>query len=230
MPVQFLVKHLMRQNTYLLELALCINGRLYRNKDIMIIHFLNSYRFFFILTLLCLNFSGSKVSAQEENTVEPKVRIGVVDRQKIMQDSLAGESVRKEFEAMEKAYREEIGARENELRAQQEELGRQRAILTPEAYSERENEFATLVEGLQRDVAKINKQLDAMLQYGMRQIDIQTIQIIAEIAEAKGYTLVLDKTQLLMVNTDYEFSQEVLTVLNARLPVVEITLIEETAE
>ncbi len=196
----------------------------------MIIHFLNSYRFFFILTLLCLNFSGSKVSAQEENTVEPKVRIGVVDRQKIMQDSLAGESVRKEFEAMEKAYREEIGARENELRAQQEELGRQRAILTPEAYSERENEFATLVEGLQRDVAKINKQLDAMLQYGMRQIDIQTIQIIAEIAEAKGYTLVLDKTQLLMVNTDYEFSQEVLTVLNARLPVVEITLIEETAE
>ena len=196
----------------------------------MIIHPQQSYRFLCILMLFCINFSGIKASAQEEDTVQSEVRIGVVDRQKIMQDSLAGESVRKEFEAMEQAYREQISARENELRAQQEELGRQRAILTPEAYSERENEFAALVEGLQRDVAEINKQLDAMLQYGMRQIDMQTIQIIAEIAEAKGYTLVLDKTQLLMVNTDYEFSQEVLTVLNARLPVVEINLIEETAE
>ncbi len=220
----------MKQNTYLLELALCTNGQLYRNTDIMIIHPQQSYRFLCILMLFCINFSGIKVSAQEEDTVQSEVRIGVVDRQKIMQDSLAGESVRKEFEAREQAYREQISARENELRAQQEELGRQRAILTPEAYSERENEFAALVEGLQRDVAGINKQLDAMLQYGMRQIDMQTIQIIAEIAEAKGYTLVLDKTQLLMVNTDYEFSQEVLTVLNARLPVVEINLIEETAE
>ena len=220
----------MKRNIYLLELALCISGQLYRNTDIMIIHPRHSYYFFLILTLFFINLVKIEVSAQEEDTVEYEVRIGVVDRQKIMQDSLAGESVRKEFEAMEQAYREQISTREYELRTQQEELGRQRAILTPEAYSERENEFAALVEGLQRDVAEINKQLDAMLQYGMRQIDMQTIQIIAEIAEAKGYTLVLDKTQLLMVNTDYEFSQEVLTVLNARLPVVEITLIEETAE
>ena len=196
----------------------------------MIIHRLLTYCFVFILSLFLTTASVTLVSAQEEETLESEVRIGVVDRQKIMQESLAGESVRKEFEAMEQAYREQISARENQLRAQQEELGRQRAILTPEAYSERENEFAALVEGLQRDVAGINKQLDAMLQYGMRQIDMQTIQIIAEMAEAKGYTLVLDKTQLLMVNTDYEFSQEVLTVLNSRLPKVEITLTEETAE
>ena len=196
----------------------------------MIIHPRHSYYFFLILTLFFINLVKIEVSAQEEDTVEYEVRIGGVDRQKIMQDSLAGESVRKEFEAMEQAYREQISTREYELRTQQEELGRQRAILTPEAYSERENEFAALVEGLQRDVAEINKQLDAMLQYVMCQIDMQTIQIIREIAEAKGYTLVLDKRQLLMVNTDYEFSQEVLTVLNARLPVVEITLIEETAE
>ena len=131
---------------------------------------------------------------------------------------------------MEQAYRDEISARENDLRAQQDELGRQRAILTPEAYSERETQFANQVENLQRDVAEINKQLDAMLQYGMRQIDMKTIQIIAEIAETNGYTLVLDKTQLLMVNTEYEFSEEVLVVLNERLPRVEIVVPEEADE
>ena len=220
----------MRPSIYLLELGLCISSQIYRNVDIMTAHHLHFTRLVFILSIFFIACSDTRVLGQDEVSLAPEVRIGVVDRQQIMRESLAGESVRQEFEAMEQAYREQISARETELRAQQEELTRQRAILTPEAYSERENEFAILVEGLQRDVTEINKQLDAMLQYGMRQIDMQTIQIIAEIAEANGYSLVLDKTQLLMVNTDYEFSQEVLTVLNARLPKVEITLIEETAE
>ena len=183
-----------------------------------------------LLTIFPAVFVSHLALAQEENSETAEVRIGVVDRQQIMRDSKAGEGVRQDFEALEQTFRNEIGTRENSLRAQQEELNRQRSILTPEAFSEREAQFALKVEELQRDVAEINNQLDAMLQYGMRQIDMKTIQIIAEIAEAKNYTLVLDKTQLLMVNTDYEFSEEVLAVLNERLPKVEITLTEEGAE
>ena len=183
-----------------------------------------------LLTIFSAVFVSHLALAQEENSETEEVRIGVVDRQQIMRDSKAGEGVRQDFEALEQTFRNEIGTRENSLRAQQEELNRQRSILTPEAFSEREAQFALKVEELQRDVAEINNQLDAMLQYGMRQIDMKTIQIIAEIAEAKNYTLVLDKTQLLMVNTDYEFSEEVLAVLNERLPKVEITLTEEGAE
>ena len=182
------------------------------------------------LTIFPLLLVSHLAFSQEEKLEAQEVRIGVVDRQQIMRDSKAGEGVRQEFEAMEQTFRNEIGTRENGLRAQQEELNRQKSILTAEAFSERETQFALKVEELQRDVAEINKQLDAMLQYGMRQIDMKTIQIIAEIADAKNYTLVLDKTQLLMVNTDYEFSEEVLAVLNERLPKVEITLTEEGAE
>ena len=196
----------------------------------MIVPTLYFRQLFTLLTLLPIVVVGHVAFAQEEGLEAKEVRIGVVDRQQIMRDSEAGASVRNEFEALEQTFRNEIGTRENGLRAQQEELNRQRSILTPEAFSDREAQFALKVEELQRDVAEINKQLDAMLQYGMRQIDMKTIQIIAEIAEAKNYTLVLDKTQLLMVNTDYEFSEEVLAVLNERLPKVEITLTEEGTE
>lgn len=182
------------------------------------------------LTILLVVFVSHLAFGQEEKIEALEVRIGVVDRQQIMRDSEAGEGVRQDFEVLEQTFRKEISARENGLRTQQEELNRQRSILTPEAFSERETQFALKVEELQRDVAKINKQLDTMLQYGMRQIDMKTIQIIAEIAESRNYTLVLDKTQLLMVNTDYEFSEEVLSVLNERLPKVEITLTEEGEE
>ena len=122
------------------------------------------------------------------------------------------------------AYREEIGARENILRDQQEELSRQRAILTPEAFNARESEFAAKVEQLQRDVNERNKKLENMLAYGMQQIDMAAIQIIAEIAEERKYTLVLDKTQLLMVAKTYEFSNDVVAILDERLPTVSIDL------
>lgn len=220
----------MRLNLYRLGLGLYIKGHLYRNMDKMIVAPRRFREFLPILTSLAVIFVSHLSFAQEERLETEEVKIGVVDRQQIMRDSKAGEGVRQEFEALEQTFRNEIGTKENGLRAQQEELNRQRSILTPEAFSERETQFAVKVEELQRDVAEINKQLDAMLQYGMRQIDMKTIQIIAEIAEAKNYTLVLDKTQLLMVNTDYEFSEEVLAVLNERLPKVEITLTEEGAE
>ena len=159
---------------------------------------------------------------------EPPVRVGVVDRQKIMRESMAGQGVRKEFETQEGRFREEISARENKLREQQEELQRQKTILVPEAYATREAEFAQKVEQLQRDLAARNKQLESILSYGMLQLDRASLQIIAEIAESKDYTLVLDKTQLLMVSKTYEFTDDVLATLNERVPSVPTAPPEET--
>ena len=188
--------------------------------------FSSVHKFVSLLVFLSTFIFGviSPATAQnQEGAIEP-VSIGVVDRQEIIQKSLAGTSVREEFEAKEMAYREEIGARENILRDQQEELSRQRAILTPEAFNARESEFAAKVEQLQRDVNERNKKLENMLAYGMQQIDMAAIQIIAEIAEERKYTLVLDKTQLLMVAKTYEFSNDVVAILDERLPTVSIDL------
>ena len=102
--------------------------------------------------------------------------------------------------------------------------------MTPEAFAARESEFANKVEQLQRDVNERNKQLENMLAYGMQQIDMAAIQIIAEIATEKNFTLVLDKTQLLMVSKSYEFSDLVITILNERLPVVTVVPPEELAQ
>ena len=175
---------------------------------------------------IALAWSCAAMAEEQEQSQEP-FSLGVVDRQQIIRESLAGENVRNEFEAQEKAYRDEISARENELRAHQETLAGQRAILTPEAFAARESEFANKVEQLQRDVNERNKNLENMLAYGMQQIDIAAIQIIAEIANERKFTLVLDKTQLLMVAKNYEFSDLVITILNERLPVVTVVSPEE---
>ena len=59
---------------------------------------------------------------------------------------------------------------------------------------------------------------------------IKNLKNVVIVDQEKNYTLVLDKTQLLMVAKTYEFSDEVIAVLNERLPVVSIVPPEELTQ
>ncbi len=164
--------------------------------------------------------------AQDEEPVHLP-RLGVVDMQRIMRDSIAAGKVRTEIETRQTEYREQISTRENELREQQGELERQRTILSPEAFAAREAEFSQKVETLQREVAERNRQLEESLAYGMQQIQVSALQIIARLADEMKLGLVLDKSQLLLVTKGLEFSDQALEALNTELPVVSTTPPEE---
>ena len=164
--------------------------------------------------------------AQDEEPVHLP-RLGVVDMQRIMRDSIAAGKVRTEIETRQTEYREQISTRENELREQQGELERQRTILSPEAFAAREAEFSQKVETLQREVAERNRQLEESLAYGMQQIQVSALQIIARLADEKKLGLVLDKSQLLLVTKGLEFSDQALEALNTELPAVSTTPPEE---
>lgn len=172
--------------------------------------------------LIAMALAPPSVRAQDEE-LNRNPRLGVVDLQKIMRDSTAAEKVRIEIEAQQTAYREQISARENELRTQQQELERQRTILSAEAFAAREVEFSQKVEALQREVAERNRQLEESLAYGMQQIQVAALKIIARLADEMQLGLVLDKSQLLLVTKGLEFSDRALEALNAELPTVSTT-------
>ncbi len=158
--------------------------------------------------------------AQDDAALE---RIGVVDLQHILRDSVAAQGVRQEVEAQQETYRSEISAKEDALRTKQEELQRQRTVMAPEAFAERESAFAKEVEELQRDVVARNKQLEEVLAYGMNQVQSAALNIVAEIADQRSYTIVLDKSQVLLVSKNLDFSTTVVDMLNERLPAVSTT-------
>ena len=183
---------------------------------------LKNFRSYLCVVMLATMSATLSVSVWAQD-VERSPRIGVVDLQRIMRDSMAAEKVRAEIEALQNEYRGQISARETELRAQQEELERQRTILSPEAFKVREGEFAAKVEALQREVTERNRQLERSLAYGMQQVQVEALKIIARIADELKLGLVLDKSQLLLVAKGLEFSDQTLTALNTEVPTVSTT-------
>jgi outer membrane protein len=174
------------------------------------------------ICVFCAGWDGARAQDEVEE-VDGVVAIGVVDLQKIMRESIAAQKARDEIEAKQTAYRDQIGAREKELRAQQKELERQRTVLSAEAYDAREKEFLKQVEALQREVAERNRQIEESLAYARSQVQGRALQIIAHIADQKKLGLVLDKSQLLLVAKGLEFSEQALEQLNAELTSVATT-------
>lgn len=179
-----------------------------------------SFRSVFALLVAVGAALSAAGGARAQDSDDRLPRVGVVDLQQIMRESTAANAVRAEVDERQDAYREEISARESELREKQAELERQRTILSTEAFAEREAEFSREVEALQREVGERNRALEESLARGMQQVQRGALRVIAEIADEMSLGLVLDKSQLLLVAKGLEFSDRVVVRLNEELPAV----------
>ena len=179
-----------------------------------------SFRSVFALLVAVGAALSAAGGARAQDSDDRLPRVGVVDLQQIMRESTAANAVRAEVDERQDAYREEISARESELREKQAELERQRTILSAEAFAEREAEFSREVEALQREVGERNRALEESLARGMQQVQRGALRVIAEIADEMSLGLVLDKSQLLLVAKGLEFSDRVVVRLNEELPAV----------
>jgi outer membrane protein len=166
------------------------------------------------LALVALLAVSPNVKAQE---FEPAV-IAIVEIQAIMRESTAAKSIQAQAEAKRGEYQAEISAEEARLRDLEQELARQRSVLSPDAYTKRRQDFEADVAAVQRIVADRRRELDQAYAGGMRQLQVEISKIIAEIAEERGINIVLPDSQTLFVGNDLRISREVLKRLDERLP------------
>jgi len=154
--------------------------------------------------------------AQQEGPLPPAV-IAVVDVQAILRGSTAFQAAVEKLRGQEEKYRDEISQRENALRSAEDELKRQRTILSPDAYAAREEEFQDEVEKLQRQVLERNRELSQTRGQAERQVLKEVFEIVREIAEERGLTMVVDSSVTIVVNNRFNISNEVLERLNERV-------------
>ncbi len=152
----------------------------------------------------------------------PDARIAIIDYQLIQQKSAALIDIKSQIERRRKIYQDEITLQEQELRAEDEELVRQRSILAADAFAQKRREFEARVAEVQRVVQARKKDLDAAYEYGVKQIQGAVINIIAELSEIHGFNLVLSRQQIVFADSALNISEEVLLRLNERLPRVEV--------
>lgn len=158
----------------------------------------------------------SGLGAQEQDSPV----FAIIDIQRVLRESVAVKSLSREIEEQKGQYQSELRKKEKVLREADQELARQRSVLSAEVYAQKRGELEQKVATHQREARKRKRGLDQLFASGMSKVRSELAKIAKEIAEERGLDLILSKATVVIVKPKFEITNEAVNRLNARLPEV----------
>lgn len=150
--------------------------------------------------------------------------IAVVDIQLVMRDVPAVKGIRDQIEKQRSVYQAEISKRENELRAAEQDLGKQRSVLAEAAFNDRVKAFEQQVGEFQRQVNAKRAQLDQGFGNAMKVVEDAMAEVMTQVATERQINIIMDKRFLTLSANDLDVTRDVETRLAQKLPSVTVKL------
>jgi Skp family chaperone for outer membrane proteins len=150
------------------------------------------------------------------------VVMGVIDIQYILTNAKAAKGVKAALEKQAAAYQAELAQQENAIRSADQQLQQQRATLSQQDFDAKKAALGQQVEALRQKAAARNKQLQQMENGAMTQVEQALLQTTADIAKARGLTMVLNKAMVVLNVASYDITKEALQKLDAKIASVKL--------
>jgi len=142
----------------------------------------------------------------------------IIDIQRILRESMAVHALSKAMQGQRTKAQAELRAKEKNLRAADQELARQRTILSSEVFGQKRKELEQQVAALQREVKQRRREFDRDFSAGMAVVQKELAAVARDIAKERGLDLILSKATVVIVKPEFDLSKEALERLNAKLP------------
>jgi outer membrane protein len=163
---------------------------------------------------LLASIAGRQAHAQE---IAPPVII-IVDVQQILRDSLVAKNVQSQMTQRTDRYTKEVSDQENELRRTQDDLERQRTVLSADAFNAKMRDFQQRYDALDHGVQATRQALQQAYNDAMTKVENTALQIIADLAAERKANLVVTKAAVLFTAPGLDITQEVIHRLDEKLP------------
>lgn len=159
----------------------------------------------------------------------PPASILTVDVQKILQESTAAQGIKKQLDAQRDKYQAEIKKEEDRLRASEQEVVKVRDKLTKEQLAEKQKQLRADFRVVERKVQQRRRALDQAFAEAMKRIRAALAEVVIDAAKERGANIVLPKAETMWHAPELEITDSVLQKLNAKLPSVKVTIIENAS-
>lgn len=142
---------------------------------------------------------------------QAEAKVGFVDMQKAIQSTSAGKKAKTELESDFNKKKKELEKKEADLKKMGEDLEKKKSVLSEEALGKKQAEFQEemlkyrdVVGKSQIEIQKKERELTAPILEKMK-------KVIAKLAKDKGYTLVIENSQMVLYATsDADLTEEVI--------------------
>ena len=160
---------------------------------------------------------------QKGEIVEVQIPVAIIDVQVILFDAKAAKNIREQITKFGTQFEEEIEKERNKIRTANQELARQRTILSPEAFAEKRRKFEQKVVKVQRLVQQRQRELDKSRNEAMIVLNKAYTEIVWKIANELNLAVILRKNQTAYAVPSLDITRKVLTRLDKKLPTVKVS-------
>ena len=177
---------------------------------------------FVILAFVLPSLAQDAPKPKRGGILQVELPIALLDVQKILSDSSAVKNIREQVAEYSSTFENEVEKKRNEIRTANQELTRQRTILSPDAFAEKRRLFEEKVVGVQRLVQQRQRELDASRNKAMADVNKAYTEIVAQLAAERNLAIIIRKIQTVFSIGGMDVTQDVLSRLNKKLPKVKI--------
>lgn len=169
----------------------------------------------FITALVSIAFVATALPAHA-------TQVAVVNIQKIMKESKAANTIRSQVQAKQKTYQAELDKKEKVLQQEDQELAKQRNVLSQDAFKKKYTEFRKKAMTAQQEVRVKRGKLEKGLAKALGDIQKKVTSIVESISKEKGYDIAISGNLVLYTSAKQDITDEVLGRLNKELPNVSV--------
>jgi len=173
--------------------------------------------------IISVNAEAKTKSAAQLHTLETvPFKVVVINIEKIRRQSKAVRNIQAQIEGIRKTFQSQIQKEETVLKAANHELGKKRSVLTPAAFAQERRKFEKRVVEIQRMVQSKKQSLSKVQAEAMSKVQNKLDVIITAFAQERKISLVLRRSQTILVARAYEVTGEILRQLDAQLAKVKV--------
>tara|TARA_Y100001968_G_C19439788_1_gene761865 strand:+ start:2706 stop:3290 length:585 start_codon:yes stop_codon:yes gene_type:complete len=160
------------------------------------------------LFLTCLLMTLSMVSMAKD------MKIGIVDLQKIMQNSNQMKAIQQKLENEFKPRRDKLVAMENSLKQDMAKFKRDNAVMSQSQKKELEKKIVSAQQAFEREGQQYQQELSSAHNEAMEELYGKIKQAIAKVANQDKYDIVLQKDAAPFSAADLDITQSIMKQIN----------------
>lgn len=150
------------------------------------------------------------------------MKVGVIDLQRIHQDAKASKQLQIQIEKQRADFQTDLTKVEEQLRTLEKTLIEDQKKLSEADFNKKRQDFETKVAEAQKKVAAQRESWENGFSIAVGEMRKSLEKIANDIAVKEGYTLMLPLAAVLYFDASYDITDQVLKILDERLPVVDL--------
>lgn len=169
--------------------------------------------------------SYGTANAQDKDAAsQPLGRVVIVDVQRVLSDSAAGKDIQAQFDKEKARIEKEAASKDADLKKKRDELVKKQPDMKKEDFVKQGNQFQQDIATARNDLANQSRTLKAATAEAVKKLRIQLVQVVSDLANEKGYALVMTKQNIILAEKNMDITEEVMARLNKAVKTVKIEL------